>query len=408
MARKSNPALNAEKEQLLKSIADDQSAQKIFWPDLSLSGQVNTSYNDTSHVRNSQMGLQLLQPVYKGGSFWIRKRLSTWRLNMARHRFIKNEQNLDFRIQSLWYDLLLFEARLAEENEALDRLKTHARNTRVFFNQGKVWKNDVHQADVKVARGKKEIVSAKHQVLTTKATINQLLGRDIDAPITIDGELSWKAFEWSWTEIKKKSLENHPDLEIASLLVKVSEENQKLINAELKTNFDLAGSYELQNKLDPFESAKDNFSIALRVNWKLWDGHRTGHKRESALHAVQSAKLKHHDTRQTILLSAKRSWFSVQEAQEQVKVLEKALKHAVENYQVSQEKYRQQLGTSNDLLDSQDLLQNTRLDWLKAIKDYWQAIAALERDISVAPRFLARKKKTSSKQIIDVQLKKEP
>jgi outer membrane protein TolC len=71
------------------------------------------------------------------------------------------------------------------------------------------------------------------------------------------------------------------------------------------------------------------------------------------------------------------------ESKKSLAVSEAALKQAQENFRVSQIRYKEQLGSSNDVLDAQDLLTQTKTDRVSALSRYLTAIAELDLAVGV-------------------------
>ena len=68
-------------------------------------------------------------------------------------------------------------------------------------------------------------------------------------------------------------------------------------------------------------------------------------------------------------------------------VSEQALKQSEENFRVSQIRYKEQLGSSNDVLDAQDLLTQTLIDRVSALSRYLTAIAELDLALGKAVQY---------------------
>ena len=62
----------------------------------------------------------------------------------------------------------------------------------------------------------------------------------------------------------------------------------------------------------------------------------------------------------------------------------KATEQAEENFRINTERYREQVGTSTDVIDAQTLLTKARSDHDNALGDYSISRARLERAMGVA------------------------
>jgi len=84
-----------------------------------------------------------------------------------------------------------------------------------------------------------------------------------------------------------------------------------------------------------------------------------------------------------VSLEVKSAWLNVKEAEKLIAVTQKAIEQAEENYRINQERYREQVARSTDVLDALTLLTFTRASWSNALSDYRIALAGLERATGV-------------------------
>jgi outer membrane protein TolC len=87
--------------------------------------------------------------------------------------------------------------------------------------------------------------------------------------------------------------------------------------------------------------------------------------------------LTHEQDRATFEVKA--AYLMVRESEKQVFVAQKAIEQAEENFRLNTERYKEQVGTSTDVLDAQTLLTKTKSDYVNALGDYYINQARLER-----------------------------
>jgi outer membrane protein TolC len=71
----------------------------------------------------------------------------------------------------------------------------------------------------------------------------------------------------------------------------------------------------------------------------------------------------------------------VQEAEKNIKVAQTALAQAEENFRLYKEQYAEQMATTTDVLDAQNLLTEAKNNYYNALSDYHIAMAQLERAV---------------------------
>jgi outer membrane protein TolC len=138
-------------------------------PSLNLSSNLSDS-------GSASTSLSLKQPLYQNGNLSIKKDLSSLNYNNSQWQTKRTAQTLILQITIAWYDLLEAQAKFDSANDAIDRLQEHARHSALFFEQGQVWRSDVLQAQLEIAKGQQTLISAKNTILRRKVAINLLIG----------------------------------------------------------------------------------------------------------------------------------------------------------------------------------------------------------------------------------------
>jgi outer membrane protein len=82
-------------------------------------------------------------------------------------------------------------------------------------------------------------------------------------------------------------------------------------------------------------------------------------------------------------LEVKNAFLLIHEAGKQVQVTKMAIEQAEENFRINTERYREQVGTSTNVIDAQTLLTKARSDHFNALGDFNINQARLERAMGV-------------------------
>jgi outer membrane protein TolC len=87
--------------------------------------------------------------------------------------------------------------------------------------------------------------------------------------------------------------------------------------------------------------------------------------------------------RDRIALDVKNAWLQVREAEKQVLVAQTIIAQAEENFRINEERYKEQVATSTDVLDALTLLTRAKSDHANALADYHLYEARLDRAMGV-------------------------
>jgi outer membrane protein TolC len=287
-------------------------------------------------------------------------------------------------VQHAYLDLLKAYADQQEDEMSLERLREQSRISTIFYEQGSAWKNEVLQSEVTIAQAEKGLFASQNSIRTTEATLNQLMDRNIDAELKVSGELTKLSIDVDWSMLEKQmALKEHPDIISAILAKQITARDVIIKKAAGAPDLSLKGSYDRDYNFAKGVAAKDNLALNLSITWQLWDSGKTD--KDLAISRSKDAKtrVQIREKEQAIFLAVRSGWYSLQEAENQIEVLGRALESAKENYRVNQVRYQEQLGSSNDLLSAQDLLSTSKKSWLAAIAQYNKALYTLQYELGM-------------------------
>jgi outer membrane protein TolC len=119
------------------------------------------------------------------------------------------------------------------------------------------------------------------------------------------------------------------------------------------------------------------------ASWNFWEWGKTKNRVDASRSRENQAAYALDNIKDQVTLEVKNEWLTLNEKQKQVAVAQKAIEQAEENYRISRERYREQVGTSTDVLDAETLLTRAKFDYFNALSEYNISIARLERAIGV-------------------------
>lgn len=367
-------------EQLQKAHNDEQTAYGQLFPDLSLSASRSEDLFDNqsnSLLTSYSARLELNQVLYDP-TVWQAWKISKLRALDAELGYLRQKQQLVFDVKQIWYQLITNNALALEARQSLARLKQHRDNAQHLYANGKIWRNDLLQADVRVARGEQALLVAENTAKRSLTNLNILLNQNILVEVSPEGANPDISYTPELGQSLQMALAGRPDLQQLDLAVQIARRTKssavsgywptltaRVTQSNLSDHFDFAGA------------ARDT-QLSINMNWTLWDNFSTRNRNRNAVHDLQIAQKNLARSKELVQQETHSAWLAVQEARQNIEVLEKAVSQAEENFRVSGIRYKEQLSTANDVLDAQDLLTSTRSDLLAARGDFFIAKAQLE------------------------------
>ena len=375
-AHVANPDLLILQETLNALTHREQSLFRDMLPNMALSWSGNEIYKKATD--SYYMSIMISQPIFQGRSAYTNWKMAGLDIKRSKLGILRQQQLITLLVTNAWYELIQSQEFLIETIQALERLRQHASNAEHFFKEGWIWRTDVLEAKLQVARGEQALIVAENNVSRAKAKLNVLMHQDVNENLPVQGKLVWCHSDWTYEHAIQEALLHRPDLKQARIDI---ESNQASVIIEQSAyypnvNANLSWS-KSDNKID-MKQGVENRSFQLSASWTIWEWGKTNEQIAAAKSKIKSSYYQIEKIKDQIALEVHDAWLSVQEEDKKVKVLEQTLEQSDENYRVNIIRYRERLGTAKDVLDAQDLLTATKKDYIAALSSYLSSLSMLE------------------------------
>jgi len=130
---------------------------------------------------------------------------------------------------------------------------------------------------------------------------------------------------------------------------------------------------------EPDLSDPSSWDIQAVATWNFWEWGRSHYgvkEKKSRLLQVRHQK---EEIRDSIRLEVKQAFLKTRESEKNIVTVNEAVEQAKENFRISEERYKEQMATTTDVLDAQTLLSKTKTNYYNALYDYKISKAALYR-----------------------------
>lgn len=367
-------------EQLQQAQNNETTAFGALFPDINLVGTRGEELNnnqglnaDTSYSTRLQVSQTLYDP-----EVWAVWKVSELRTLDAELAYLRVKQQLTFSIKQAWFQLVTDNAIAIEAEASLRRLQQHRANAQHLYANGTIWRNDLLQADVQVARGEQSLLLAKNTATRTLTNLNILLNQNILFAIEPEQDLTDVTFDIELGKSLQTAIDRRPDLQQRNLAVSIALQNKNAAHSDYWPTFSAQITH--QNLADNFElsDASRDTQLSITMNWTLWDNWSIRNRNRNAIHDIEIARKSYEANKQQVQQETHSAWLALQEAKQNVRVLEQAVAQAQENYRVTEIRYKEQLSTANDVLIAQQLLTDTRNDLFSARGAFYIARAQLD------------------------------
>lgn len=327
------------------------------------------------------------QPLFAGFSLLNQYEITKLGLDTALISEKLTIQNIILNAKTTYF-LLLRAQKL--RNIAMDtvmQLEAHRNVADNFYQVGMIPLNDLLQAEVELANAKQELLVAKNNLDNAEANFNVLLRRPINAAAEIKDIVDYTPFEKDLDYCFKEAEKNRLEFQISDLNIQITERKLALIKKDYYPSVNLQGEYlqqgeewDAQGGIGAFGDSS-GWRVSVVASWDFWEWGRTNFGKKGQLSRVSQAKLRKTEISDNIRLEVKKAYLRTQEAEKAIVTIEKAIQQAKENFRISNERYKEQMNTSTDVLDAQTLLSRTMANYYNALYAFKLSKASLYRAI---------------------------
>ncbi|HLD30060.1 MAG TPA: TolC family protein, partial [bacterium] len=238
-------------------------------------------------------------------------------------------------------------------------------------------KNDLQSAKIEVYRAENIHLSVEKELSTDKSKLNLLLGRELDLPFEVSGDLHEEDIELDIKEITSAALSNRPDLKAEELAL------------ELKTK---AVALEELNRLPaPFlgfkrttEEYENDSSVIVGINFPLWSMNQGEVQKALAQEKAQSVRLA--ALKKEIVFDVYEAYLNVELAKNQLDLLKQSMEEANELFRLADLRYSEGKLDFINYLDQVRTVNETRVSYYEGLFELSSAVNYMEKSVYASLR----------------------
>jgi len=257
--------------------------------------------------------------------------------------------------------------------ESLATARAHRKVAGDLYELGVVAKNDVLAAEVLVANDEAALIVARNRVELSRSRLALAMGYPGSASVSPDsGAIPAPPGEVpSLEESLEAALAKRREIRAGAALLREGEARADAARAEFAPTFFGQGGYSYES--NDFNPNPNVFSALVGGRINLFSGFSDEAARREAILTVDRRQEELALLRDRIGLSVKRAHLAVEEAARRKGTAEVAVARAEENLRIQEDRYREGLAISTEVLDAQTLLSRAKVDRENASFDLYEA-----------------------------------
>ncbi len=303
--------------------------------------------------------------------------------NSARNSYELSRQELILSVKRAYFDVLKSKMLLEIQKEALKRAEEQLKIAQTRYDLGAASYSDVLKAKVQYGDVELALISAENTVKVAKATLNNWMGQNVNAPIEVEENLTKPEFDYSYDDALKTAMQDNPSLKKAKFDFQSAQAQFGMSRSGWFPNFSLRGSYSWSNtdlnELKNIRNRDYDWSLSASISFNIFDNFQKNYNLSYAKANRISAGENYSQTKRDVALELKQAYLSVEEAQQTIDLTEEKQASAREDLDLVQEKYNLGSASILELLDAEVSLKQAESDRVQALYDFNLAVAQFEK-----------------------------
>jgi outer membrane protein TolC len=332
---------------------------------------------------NYNWSIQAKQPLFAGGGILANYQANSIGEDAARLEETAKYQDVVREVKIAYFNILRARRIQGTAQQSVEMLSAHRDVAENYFNVGMIPKNDLLHAEVELANGKQALVRAKNAVELAKSSFNTVLKRKIFTPVEVVDILAYHPLNKSFEKCLNVAYQARPELKISSLKAEQAGKLVQIAQSDYFPALSLVGNYSRVGD-NPSVSGSDyqnaeNWYVMAVASWNFWEWGKTKFRVDASKAKENQALEASKELNDQITLEIKNAYLILEETGSQIIVWQKVIEQAEENFRISEERYKERVATSTEVLDAQTLLTKAKSEYANALGDYNVNYAKLQR-----------------------------
>ena len=326
------------------------------------------------------------QPVFRGFSLINQYKIADLGLDAAEFGEKVVRQDVILDAKNAYYSVLKAQKLLGVAELRVTQIAVQKDVAENFYEVGMTPLNNLLQSQASLANARQTFIVSKNNLEIARSQFNIVLRRRVNAPVEIEDILDYAPFVRDIDYCLSAARENRLEITVADLEVEIAEKEVKLARKDYYPSINLTGRYTRigdDYDVDGGEGISDaaSWNIQATAQWDFWEWGRTTFGIREKLQRLSQAQYRRSEIHDNIDLEVKTAFLRTKESEKNIITVEKAIEQAKENFRINQERFKEQVATTTDVLDAQTLLSDTLTNYFNALYDFKISKATLYRSM---------------------------
>lgn len=322
--------------------------------------------NNPDVTQNFATKIEVLQPLINPDGFYGRQAAKS-KFEAYQLQTERTKEYLVLEVNKAFMQLQLAYRAVAVLEKANTTGQVNLKLVENYAKQGMLQKTDLLSVQVRVNEIKNQMQYAKSNVQNASDYLAFLLNEDngnkVFKPIEdIESNIEIVAFE-------SKLISNRKDILAMDKTVEAYSKMSKMNKMAYLPRLNAFGSYELFDT-KVFQTGAKGYTVGAQLSWNIFDGYKTIGKNQKAKAELEKAQTESTQYKAQSQLELNKTNRQLADAENKVNLSKLALEQAQEAYRIRENRFKEGLEKTTDLLNSETLQLQKELEYLQAVFEY--------------------------------------
>jgi cobalt-zinc-cadmium efflux system outer membrane protein len=282
------------------------------------------------------------------------------------------------QIKQAYASLYIARKAISVHLDSVELLRQIADISQAKYTTGRISQQDVLKPVVELSRLHTDIIMFDEQAKLATARLNVLLNRAPETPIGPLVEPQEQTMLPATADLQRLALDRQPELQRAHVEVERAEAELASVRGDYKPDFSVQGGYMLMPRMT------DAWTARIGITWPKapWSRGKIDARVAEQTAAIQAAKARTQAMENMVRLAVQEAYVRAKSAQDRAALLRTTiLPQSQQTLEVSRVGYQTDRVDFQALIDNQRVLLDVNLNYFRALSDFAQALADLERAV---------------------------
>ena len=297
--------------------------------------------------------------------------------DLSQQNYFAREQELVNEVRRAYYAILQSQSELESQRALLVYVEELQQLTGRRLHQEAVLKADSLRITAQRSKALYQLTVIQNALADQKEALNHLLGRDLQAEVTVEMVPASLPEESSLQEARKRATEKRPEIKAETIKKERAALETKIEKTRYIPDISVQANYLTAPNISFLP--QNVGAVGVLLTWQPWDWGQKRHNIAQKVDAENQAQLSINNVKDQVLQEVDSSFRRLREARELLTAAQAARDAEAEKLRNEMDAYSHQTVLLSDLLQQQSSVASAEDQYRQGLLAFWRARADFER-----------------------------